>query len=344
MDIVNEILLRCPVKSLLRFKCACKNWYALIKTPDFVQQHLKKKNHSSTPNLLVYDYDIDDCSMTFISETENSQTFQGMKYLIGYVDGLFLMYGYMNSVLSCALLNPASREMRRFPGPLPMMDRYPYFGLGIDPLTNDFKVVNFFHPPCDLAAVYSCRRDSWRIFKIEDFHKPQSVFDLKCTYGNAYLNGNYYWLLTRNHISSILLFNFRREMFEEIEGPDPNVREYADGMMLLDESIAILNLIANPRFYYDLWVMIQPGVWNKLITFQCFPYFISFYDTSFIIVSRASRLFSYNVRTNKTRHLGFQHSRLRIDGAIGDGGCGVSYYKKSLITIKQQEDGELDHY
>ncbi|XP_015161884.1 F-box protein CPR30-like isoform X2 [Solanum tuberosum] len=281
--------------------------------------------------------------MTLISE-ENSQTFLGMKYLKGYVDGLFLMYGQINSATSCALWNPATREVRSLHLPSPIIDYSPNFGLGIDPLTNDYKVVYFLHYK---AAVYSCRRDSWRVFKIEDFDKPPP-FDkeVRRTYGTAYLNGNYYWLLINNNISTILLFNFGREMFEEIEGPDPDPKSpyvYAFGMMLLDDSIAILNKKMVEKFYYDIWVMIQPGVWNKLITFQCFPHFISCYDSSLILVTRASRLFSYNIRTNKTRYLGFQHSCLKDDAAFGYSGCGVFYYKESLITIKQQEDGELDH-
>ncbi|KAH0684099.1 hypothetical protein KY285_021585 [Solanum tuberosum] len=346
-DIANEILLRCPVKSILRFKCVCKNWYALIKTPDFVQQHLKKNR--SPPNRLIYDYDkydVDDdddyCGpMTLISE-ENSQTFLGMKYLKGYVDGLFLMYGQINSATSCALWNPATREVRYLPSPI--IEYSPSFGLGVNPLTNDYKVVYFLDYE---AAVYSCRRDSWRVFKIEDFDKPPP-FDkeVRRTYGNAYLNGNYYWLLLENKISTILLFNFGREMFEEIEGPDPDNSEYPFvfhyGMMLFDDSIAILNTSSkvDEKSYYHLWVMIQPGVWNRLITFQCFLDIISSYDNSLIFVTRASRLFSYNVRTNKTRHLGFQYSRLNDGATFGDGGCGVFYYKESLITIKQQE---LDH-
>ncbi|XP_049391996.1 F-box protein At3g08750-like [Solanum stenotomum] len=351
-DIVNEILLRCPVKSMLRFKCVCKNWYVLIKTPDFVQQHLKKNRRP--PNRLIYDYDNGDddddyCGpMTLISE-ENFQTFLGMQYLIGYVDGLFLMYGQINSAISCALWNPATREVRslHFPSPImdsPIFEYSPNFGLGIDLLTNDYKAVYFLDYE---AAVYSCRRDSWRVFKIEDFDKPPP-FDkeVRRTYGTAYLNGNYYWLLINNNISTILLFNFGREMFEEIEGPDLDSSEHPlvfhYGMMLFDDSIAILNTSSKveKRFYYDIWVMIQPGVWNRLITFQCFPVIISCYDSSLIFVTRASRLFSYNVRTNKTRHLGFHYSRLKDGATYGDGGCGVYYYKESLIPIKQQE---LDH-
>ncbi|KAK4722938.1 hypothetical protein R3W88_013171 [Solanum pinnatisectum] len=221
-DIVNEILLRRPVKSLLRFKCACKNWYALIKTPKFIQQHLKK--NCSPLQLFISNFgDVldDSCPMTLISE-ENSQTFLGMKYVIGYVDGLLLMEGEIYSATCCALWNPATREVRSLHVLSPITYYSPNFGLGIDPLTNDYKVVYFLHYE---ATVYSCRRDSWRVFKIEDFDKPPT-FDKEVnrTYDSAYLNGNYYWLLIKNYISTILLFKFGREMFE--------------------------------KFNYDIWVMI----------------------------------------------------------------------------------------
>uniref|UniRef100_M1DS96 SFBBbeta protein n=1 Tax=Solanum tuberosum TaxID=4113 RepID=M1DS96_SOLTU len=81
-DIVKEIVLRCPLKSLLRFKCVRKSWYALIKNPKFVQQQLK--NHSS-PQLLIYtngtpdDPDHEYSSITLISE-ENPQTFKDINH------------------------------------------------------------------------------------------------------------------------------------------------------------------------------------------------------------------------------------------------------------------------
>ncbi|KAK4727087.1 hypothetical protein R3W88_032004 [Solanum pinnatisectum] len=46
-DLIREILLKLPVKALLRFKCVCKNWYTLIKNPCFIREHLNfSKNNS----------------------------------------------------------------------------------------------------------------------------------------------------------------------------------------------------------------------------------------------------------------------------------------------------------
>ncbi|XP_060199665.1 F-box/kelch-repeat protein At3g23880-like isoform X1 [Lycium barbarum] len=346
-DLAMEILVRLPVKSLLRFKCACKNWYALIKSPSFIQQHL----NCSKNKVLIYDYgapDDDDDSppISLIilddqNQENNPQRFRGMAKLLGSVDGLFyLECEFDRKLVSCALWNPATREVRPLPLPAPETDDSNFygernFGFGLDPLTNDYKVVHFC--PSDFAAaVYSCSRDSWRIFRPKEFYllKIKDVADR--IYGNAYLNGAYYWLLTGYHNCNILSFDFGSEVFEEIGGPDDHsVHYYAMALMLLDDSIAILNMVE--RFDFDIWIMIQPGVWNKLLTFQCCTKIKSCFDSSLILVTRAFRLVSYNVLTKKTRHLGFRHLGLKKFTVFG--GCGVYCYKESLVAIKRGEVG-----
>ncbi|XP_061371664.1 F-box/kelch-repeat protein At3g23880-like [Gastrolobium bilobum] len=38
-DVIHEILLRLPVKSLVRFKSVCKSWHSLISDPHFANSH-----------------------------------------------------------------------------------------------------------------------------------------------------------------------------------------------------------------------------------------------------------------------------------------------------------------
>ncbi|XP_015161934.1 F-box/kelch-repeat protein At3g06240-like [Solanum tuberosum] len=257
-----------------------------------------------------------------------------MAYLLGSVIDLFLMFGVIDHVHSCALWNPATREVRLLHLPPPMINDRPVFGLGVDLLTNDYKVVCYL---CEnSAAVYSCSRDSWRIFK----HRIPFFTGVKQTFGTAYSNGVYYWLLRGHHsYYTVLLFDFGSEMFEGIEGP--HIHTYVFGLMLVDDSIAILSLNDLNMSDYAIWVMIQPGVWSKLVTFQCFPFIKSCYDSSLILATRTSRLISYNVRTNKLKDLAFQRSGLGNHAKAS--GCGVFYYNESLVTIKQRDDGELDH-
>ncbi|RDX80949.1 F-box/kelch-repeat protein, partial [Mucuna pruriens] len=38
-DLIQEILLRLPVRSLLRFKCVCKSWHSIVSNPQFAKFH-----------------------------------------------------------------------------------------------------------------------------------------------------------------------------------------------------------------------------------------------------------------------------------------------------------------
>lgn len=80
--------------------------------------------------------------------------------------------------------------------------------------------------------------------------------------------------------------------------------------------------------------------WNKLATIHLNACIKSCYDNSVILVTTSSQLVSYNVRTNKSRFSGFRYPGLYFDPECG--GCGIYYYKESLITIKRQGNSELN--
>ncbi|XP_059284033.1 F-box/kelch-repeat protein At3g23880-like [Lycium ferocissimum] len=347
-DLDRNILVRLPVKSLLRFKCVCKNWYTLIKNPNFIKEHLNNCSKNKSLQLLIYDYGASDGSppITLISDHgvfplhENPdyfQRFRGMtNILIGSVDGIYLLERVSDDKYSYALWNPAIREVRPLPEPkIPFSTREGFFGCGLDPSSNDYKLVYFIKNR--YAAVYSCSRDSWRIFEFtfRIFHPVKNrieMFDL----GTAYLNGAYYWMIneyTPEGVKcSFLSFDFSNEVFGEIDGP---VHYFVAKMpILFDDSIALLNYCED--FVYDIWVMIRPGVWNKRFTFQCFPYFKSWYSSTVIFVTKSSRLVSYNVKTQKTTHLGLSYPGLKR--LSYEDRCAVYPYKESLVAIKRENE------
>jgi len=46
VELVTEVLVRLPVKSLVRFRCVCKAWCSRITSPDFASLHLDRyQNH-----------------------------------------------------------------------------------------------------------------------------------------------------------------------------------------------------------------------------------------------------------------------------------------------------------
>ncbi|XP_070040434.1 F-box/kelch-repeat protein At3g06240-like [Nicotiana tomentosiformis] len=188
--------------------------------------------------------------------------FRGMTYLLGSMDGLFLLEREIDGSIfniSLSLWNLATREVRPLPAAnfelqlsFTQMDRQ--FGFGLDPMTNDYKVVWFWSfwddiinhiIPRQYATVYSCSRDSWRILE------PTNIIHEFCVeaFGTAYFNGTYYWLLCGGSCTSndcsVLSFDLGNEIFVEIRGPDVervfnhrNVR-----LVFLDDLFALMTIV-----------------------------------------------------------------------------------------------------
>ena len=45
VDVIIDILLKLPAKSLLRFKSVYKLWYDIINDPNFIESHFKQSNN-----------------------------------------------------------------------------------------------------------------------------------------------------------------------------------------------------------------------------------------------------------------------------------------------------------
>jgi F-box interacting protein len=100
-DVVDEILLRLPAKSIARFRAACKSWYALFSDRVFLRAH---HDHASRAVLLrkrsgprsSYEWDDDICALPF---GQRAATPIGLKklrrrcrfLLHGCCDGLLLL-------------------------------------------------------------------------------------------------------------------------------------------------------------------------------------------------------------------------------------------------------------
>ncbi|XVF46362.1 hypothetical protein PTKIN_Ptkin03bG0021000 [Pterospermum kingtungense] len=182
-DILIEILMKLPVKSIIRFKCVAKTWCRLFQNPSFISQHfdISKKNK----RLVVYHRDNNnvvirlfvDQALVFFHDLQPPSHFASIDFFEFCVDnGLFCLLDPLNSVL--ALWNPATREFKILPecnqNILSKVSTLAEnFGFGLDPLSNDYKVVyireyldsetNMREP--NKYAIYNMSSDSWREFK-----------------------------------------------------------------------------------------------------------------------------------------------------------------------------------
>ncbi|KAF3633344.1 hypothetical protein FXO38_25648 [Capsicum annuum] len=266
------------------------------------------------------------------------------KFFDGPVDGVFSLSERKLGTDYDPLLrlwNPATRVITTLP-PVPfklqpfLENTDNYCGFGFDPpFTSNYKVVwvhqfSYYDGMFgrSYGAVYSSSTNSWRILKHKHHKILNSTHSINTTCNSSgYLNATYYWI--DNSDCSLLSFDFGNEVFRKNRGLHVP-RVCSTVLILRDGSINIMAEGFNSEF--TLWLMIEPGVWNKLLTFQCSsliePLYHGLWDsTTVIFLDRSSWLFSYDIVTQETKHLRFQHQ-----GELYF--CSVHYYDESLVTIK----------
>ncbi|KAM3340851.1 hypothetical protein P3S68_028486 [Capsicum galapagoense] len=80
-EVIDEILSRLPVKSLLRFKCVSKSFKSLIDSPKFIQAHLKQQSlkPNSDGKLLILNknqkklFSLDDFNSSILNTQQQPQ-------------------------------------------------------------------------------------------------------------------------------------------------------------------------------------------------------------------------------------------------------------------------------
>lgn len=151
-DLVIQILLRLPIKSLMRFRCVCKFWYTLTRNHDFISDHFCFTKKQSTGSLIRSKNNItrklvlscldDETPVAFPSLTPevDGMDWEGVAKILGPVNGIFCVFDETNIVL----WNPATRESKVLPPLIPPPNiKLPILsvGFGLDSETNHPKVL-----------------------------------------------------------------------------------------------------------------------------------------------------------------------------------------------------------
>ncbi|XP_058215925.1 putative F-box/kelch-repeat protein At3g17570 [Rhododendron vialii] len=179
IEIEIEILSRLPVKSLLRFKSVCKAWYALIKSPDFISQHLTQSTLNPSllvstvgphyyPSLLHSNYPFDEHTNLRFPFLTNWRDI----HIVGNCNGLFCFY--YKEYCPLILCNPATRDFRKIPNDVWWHISNVAFGFGLHPSANDYELIRILTWECFNPAgkffvqvdIYEMGSDNWR--RIED--------------------------------------------------------------------------------------------------------------------------------------------------------------------------------
>lgn len=295
-ELVAEILLKLPVKSLLRFKCVCKSWYALIKGANFVNQHLCYANTSSSGSLIFMLYDaasrkygislvsdetlksVPSAQLKLPPSCEKLANWGDLFTFLGPVNGIYCIYDEYSDVV---LWNPSTKEFRHLPPtdqpniPRGELSAGVNTGFGFDPKTNDYKVIRIMTycyekyidgPRFHRAELYTLSTDAWSEL---DPLLPCQITGLDIH--NGYLSGAYHWLAYDNTRKKDLVLSF--DMADEVFGTflRPAAFEedsFAEELLVIKGSLTLISYDHKEiGTCFVIWVMKEYAVeesWTKL--------------------------------------------------------------------------------
>ncbi|KAL1548206.1 F-box/kelch-repeat protein-like protein [Salvia divinorum] len=278
-DVIIEILTRLPVKPLLKFKCVCKSWRALISSTQFVAAHLEFSK--SAPNLtthrLILKYrgnTMKQCSVNSMLYESIPETFDlscsvlSERYrfwVVGSCNGLVCLLIDKKEMI---LWNPSTGICKKLPdfGVKINVGGYFTYGLGYDKSSDDYKVVGFFNNNRDLSEVmvqvYSLRNDKWK--RIENF-KGSWLMDDTATFAN----GKLYWIANRGYESNsgwdLLSVDLETEEYEILQMPSHVKSGYYSRLGGVWEGS--LHVMCSHLESADVWIMdVGGGDWTKVAT------------------------------------------------------------------------------
>lgn len=292
IEILSDILIRLPVKSIARFRCVNNEWHILLKSSKFLKTQYQHAVEIGKFNLILRSYsNIDTLSYDPLSFTceESSHVIcptesleMGIEFL-GCCNGLALLR-HISKSQSCVLMlwNPCTNECKRVPNPPGAskdQDRiYVEYGFGYDYQIQDFKVVRLaesLEKNWCKVHVYTLKSNSWRGIdgvEMDDFDDT-GMFDM----ARLPVNGSLHWIVyaegsefRNDHF--ILCFDIEKEEFDK--RPLPILEVAAEPFLcVLGGS---LTLSSYDSEVVSVWELKDNGVkksWAKFFTIELEKHF-----------------------------------------------------------------------
>ncbi|KAL2333126.1 hypothetical protein Fmac_014339 [Flemingia macrophylla] len=297
-DLITEILLRVPVRSLLRWGLVCKSWETLISNPQFVKQHYLATSTNMTHQQLICPilgepFKMASCSVEHIFRYPptpfNVTCFDmGDKFhILGSCHGLLWLFSVGLRYMKLCNLTMGTITSKTFPSPI-LRYSATFRGFGYDHLNDKYKLflvvdsetetsafgTNAEENPRKMTNIFTfgtnAKASSWKV--IQDFPcdaDAASDFYGKFVSGTGTLN----WLVEKKESDVILSFDLASETYGEVLLPD------GVGNMITIPQLVILSNCLGVSFFDSekdhlvLWQMKEYGVQHSWTRLMVIPYF-----------------------------------------------------------------------
>ncbi|CAF2236828.1 unnamed protein product, partial [Brassica napus] len=252
-DVIELILERLPVMSLLRFKSVSKKWKSTVEDRRFQERQLLCRKQSRGPDFLFMSLRDDDQIIKhapiifYRSEIVYNMWFRSLCWSIchGSCDSLVCLY---DTRVGVVVANPATRWYQTFP--LARIQHYmsrhgvsvspsPKLGFGKDKLNGTYKPVflyNSFGFGLDnvtTCEVFDVSTNAWR------YVHPASLYRINAYNNPVFFDGSLYWLTELEE--NVLSFDLHNQTFQVIcKAPIAHVCDPSSvSMCILDNSLFV---------------------------------------------------------------------------------------------------------
>ncbi|XP_058731660.1 F-box/kelch-repeat protein At3g06240-like [Vicia villosa] len=290
-ELIIQILLRLPVKSLIRFKSVCKLWFSLIShDPHFANSHFHLNSATHTRRILLISYRIlqsrsidfeasfhdDNASFSHNLDSIFPKDFRGFE-IRGSCRGFILFC----SSLNIYLWNPSTGLHKQFPlSPFGSILHTEYFyGFGYDDSTDDYLVVsmsriNSRDPPLRLEY-FSLKSNTWK--QVEGPYLPYGFQEYEPKGGLLY-KGAIHWVAFRYDLQSdgIVAFDLYERKLSYMPLPSDCYGSPSDrGLWIYGEFLSVYTWnYSNDTV--EIWVMKEYKVnssWTMTLVLPIDPFF-----------------------------------------------------------------------
>ncbi|XP_010495208.1 PREDICTED: F-box/LRR-repeat/kelch-repeat protein At1g09650-like [Camelina sativa] len=301
-EVVEQILEKLAVKSLLRFKAVSKQWRSTIESQFFQGRHLTHRQRSGDPDVLMVSerpYTGTDTLRTMVLGSSSVKiptpweetSDKTLSYCVSHnsCDGLLCLF-YPNKSF---VFNPATRWYRALPRCKSHQPLYPIlstFGFGKDIFTSTYKPVWLFNSfelglkNATTCEVFDFTTNAWR------YVTPAAPYRVLALVNPVFVDGSLYWL-TDCKETKVVSFDLHTEAFQVISkahflnSSDP----YKVFMCNLDNRLCVSEM-KWPKPVISIWSFSSSNkTWDKTysINLDVFVVWFPNYPVSYVVMPLA---------------------------------------------------------